>query len=166
MMNDNKLTLLVVDDEIINITVLLETLGTDYNVRVATDSTSALASAKDNPPDLILLDVMMPGMDGFEVCRRLKADPNTRDIPIIFLTARNEDADETLGLELGAADYITKPFNPAIVNLRVRKHVQLKIQHERLVALAVQRGDESAAINLMHQKTLSLGKKEEEVTYD
>jgi len=127
MMNDNKLSLLAVDDEIINITVLLETLGTDYNVRVATDGEAVFASVKNNRPNLILLDIMMPGMDGFEVCRRLKNDPATTNIPIIFLSALNEDADEKLGLELGAVDYITKPFNPDIVKLRVSKHVQPKM---------------------------------------
>jgi len=140
MIKENQ-TLLVVDDEIINIAMLLETLGAEYTVRVTTDGAAALASVKKAPPDLILLDVMMPGMDGFEVCRRLKDDPATRDIPIIFLTALDHEADEARGLGLGAVDYITKPFNPSIVNLRVRNHMELKGARDHIAAL----GELSAA---------------------
>ena len=113
-MADTRPTLLVVDDEVINIDILLEALGKDYAVRVDTDGAAALNSIKDALPDLILLDVMMPGMDGFEVCRRLKDDPATRDIPIIFITAMNEDVDEARGfltpedVHYGRADQIIK----------------------------------------------------------
>ena len=119
-------TLLLVDDEAINIDVLFEALGEDYTLRVATDGDDALESVKKTPPDLIILDVMMPGMDGFEVCRRLKADPTTWHIPIIFLTALDDGANEVYGLELGAVDYITKPFDQAVVKVRVRNHIELK----------------------------------------
>jgi len=148
----DKPTLLLVDDEIIDVAILLEILGEDYNVRVATDSASALHSVDTTPPDLILLDVVMPGMDGFELCRSLKETANARDIPVIFLTARDAAADETLGLELGAADYITKPFNPDIVKLRVRKHVQLKIRQDHMVVLAKQQDNEVVYLNFINEK--------------
>ncbi|MDY0162340.1 two-component system response regulator [Desulfobotulus sp.] len=128
-------TLMVVDDTETNIDLLLDTLGTEYEIMVAIDGPTALEHAKANPPDLILLDIMMPGMDGFEVCRRLKQDSRTRNIPIIFVTAMNEALDEHKGLALGAVDYITKPFSPPIVRMRVRNHLALKLAQE---ALAVQ----------------------------
>ena len=138
-MTETRPTLLVVDDAVSIIDILIDALGGDYTMRVATNGTSALNSLQKARPDLVLLDIMMPGMDGFEVCRRLKDDPETRDIPIIFLTALNEDGDETRGLELGAVDYITKPFNPAIVRARVRNHLELNAQREHLAALAAER---------------------------
>ena len=138
-MTEKKPTLLVVDDTAANIDILLDALGADYAVRVATDGNAALSSVKKFPPDLILLDIMMPGMDGFEVCRRLKVDPATQDIPIIFITAMNEDADEARGLSLGAVDYITKPFHAAIVNARVRNHLELKKHRDHLAALVAER---------------------------
>ena len=131
-MTETRPTLLVVDDVAANIDILLGTLSEDYTVRVATDGAAALSSVKKAPPDLILLDIMMPGMDGLEVCRRLKDDPTSRAIPIIFLTALTEDADEARGLKLGAVDYITKPFNPAIVSARVRNHLELKKHRDHL----------------------------------
>ncbi|MBF0192121.1 MAG: two-component system response regulator [Magnetococcales bacterium] len=115
----------VVDDTETNIDILLETLGDSYEVSVALDGPTALEDIPDREPDLILLDVMMPEMDGYEVCRRLKQDPRTQAIPLIFVTAKQETEDETYGLELGAVDYITKPFSPAVVLARVRTHLQL-----------------------------------------
>jgi len=131
-MTETRPTLLVVDDTAANIDVLIDALGDDYSVCVATDGNDALNSVKRDRPDLILLDIMMPEMDGFEVCRRVKDDPTSRDIPIIFLTAMSEDADEARGLGLGAADYITKPFNLAIVKARVRYHLELCRQKQEL----------------------------------
>ena len=125
-------TLLVVDDATSNIELLLETLGKDYAVRIAADGVAALTIVKKARPDLILLDIMMPGMDGFEVCRQLKDDPETRGIPIIFITALSEIVDEARGLALGAVDYITKPFNPAIVRARVHNHLELKAHQDHL----------------------------------
>ncbi|TYT73675.1 two-component system response regulator [Desulfobotulus mexicanus] len=125
-------TLMVVDDTETNIDLLLDTLGPEYEVMVAIDGPTALEHAKASPPDLILLDIMMPGMDGFEVCRRLKQDARTKDIPIVFITAMNEVLDEHKGLALGAVDYITKPFNPAIVRVRVHNHLSLKLAKEAL----------------------------------
>ena len=143
-MTETKPSLLVVDDTAANIDILLDALGEDYAIRIATDGEAALNSVKKFPPDLILLDIMMPGMDGFEVCRRLKEDPATQNIPIIFITAMSEDADEARGLTLGAVDYITKPFHAAIVNARVRSHLELKKHRDHLAALVAERTQELA----------------------
>ncbi len=137
-MEKPKSKLLVVDDEPINIEVLLNVLSEDYAVTVATDGIAALEKVAVSVPDLILLDILMPAMDGFEICRRLKEDPVSRDIPIIFLTALNEDADEALGLSMGAVDYISKPFNPYIVKARVRNHLELKAHREHLTSLVAE----------------------------
>jgi len=138
-MTETKATLLVVDDAVTNIDILLEALGENYAVRVATNGADALDSVKEVRPDLILLDVMMPGMNGFEVCRHLKNDPAALDIPIIFLTALSEDSNVAHGLDMGAVDYITKPFNPAIVKARVRNHLELKKHRDHLTSLVAQR---------------------------
>ncbi|MCK9386903.1 MAG: response regulator [Sulfuritalea sp.] len=116
---------LIVDDAPTNIQVLAETLRADYRVKVATSGQAALDIVDRDRPDLILLDVMMAGMDGYEVCRRLKDNPDTQGIPVIFVTARSEAQDEQRGLRLGAVDYISKPFHPAIVKARVHNHVNL-----------------------------------------
>lgn len=119
--------ILIVDDEPANIEVMAAMLGGGYAVAGAASGAEALEMAQSAPlPDLILLDVMMPDMDGLELCRRLKASPATRDVPVIFVTARDEDADEALGFFLGAVDYITKPAAPEIVRARVRTHVALR----------------------------------------
>ena len=134
-MNDpvEKQAVLVVDDTPANIQVLMETLKDDYRIIAAVNGERALQLAtSDPPPDIILLDVMMPEMDGYEVCARLKADAMTRDIPIIFITAMSETQDETKGLELGAVDYITKPISPPVVTARVKSHLELKQAREIL----------------------------------
>ena len=127
-MSDNERpTLLVVDDTPDNLTLMSGLLKDLYKVKVANGGDRALKiAASDSPPDLILLDIMMPEMDGYEVCRRLKADPKTADIPVVFLTAKSEEQDEMVGLELGAVDYITKPISPPIVLARVKTHLTLK----------------------------------------
>ena len=118
--------ILIVDDESFYIDVLVDLLKDDYKVIVAKDGESALKRATSNaPPDLVLLDILMPGMDGYEVCRRLKANPATWDIPVIFLTVKSEVDDEIKGFELGAADYITKPMSPPIVKARANTHLAL-----------------------------------------
>lgn len=117
--------LLLVDDEATNLKVLRHTLQNDYRLLFARDGQSALELADKERPDLILLDVMMPGMSGHDVCRQLKQDSELQAVPVIFVTALAESSDEELGLELGAVDYITKPFNPAIVRARVRNHLSL-----------------------------------------
>ncbi|MGP1628741.1 MAG: response regulator [Giesbergeria sp.] len=120
-------TVLVVDDTPDNLVLVSELLGDHYRVKVANSGARALKAAQTDPvPDLVLLDIMMPEMDGYEVCRQLKASAATRDIPIIFLTARADSDDERLGLELGAVDYITKPMSPPIVLARVQTHLALK----------------------------------------
>jgi diguanylate cyclase (GGDEF)-like protein len=124
--------LLVVDDQPLNIQALYQTFSADHQVFMATGGEQALALCASRPPDLVLLDVQMPGMDGFEVCRRLKADPATRDIPVIFVTAHDAEAAETHGLEVGAVDFIAKPINPRVVRARVATHVTLKAQADLL----------------------------------
>ncbi|GAB2528845.1 MULTISPECIES: two-component system response regulator [unclassified Simplicispira] len=120
-------TVLVVDDTPDNLVLVSELLGDHYRVKVANSGARALKAAQTDPvPDLVLLDIMMPEMDGYEVCRQLKASAATRDIPVIFLTARADRDDERLGLELGAVDYITKPMSPPIVLARVQTHLALK----------------------------------------
>jgi len=122
-----KKTVLVVDDTPDNLSLMSSLLKDDYKVKVANGGEKALKIAATNPqPDLILLDIMMPGMDGYEVCQHLKSDPATRDIPVIFLTAKAEVEDEKKGLELGAVDYITKPISPPIVMARVATQLSLK----------------------------------------
>ena len=129
-------SILIIDDVPTNIQVLAEALRLDYRIKVATNGADGLAAARQTPPDLILLDVMMPDMDGFEVCRQLKSDPATSGIPVIFVTARSEAADEEFGLNLGAVDYITKPFHLPVVRARVRNHLTLKQKADQLEQLA------------------------------
>ncbi|HYD55600.1 MAG TPA: two-component system response regulator [Burkholderiales bacterium] len=120
-------TVLIVDDTPENLTLMHGLLKDRYNTRIATGGERALKLVADAPaPDLVLLDVMMPGMDGYEVCRRLKANPSTAGIPVIFLTAKAEVEDEQTGFDVGAVDYITKPISPPIVAARVRTHLTLK----------------------------------------
>ncbi|MFY8044833.1 MAG: diguanylate cyclase, partial [Rhodoferax sp.] len=127
-----KPKLLVVDDQPINIQVMYQAFASDYQVFMATSGEQALSIFKSNPPDLILLDVVMPGMDGFEVCKQLKSQEETTNIPVIFVTAHNDAAQETHGLSLGAVDFIAKPVNPAVVRARVKTHLTLKFQSDLL----------------------------------
>ena len=128
-----KSSILVVDDTPDNLILMSELLKEYYKIKVANSGVKALKIAQsDTPPDLILLDVMMPDLDGYEVCKQLKANPQTRHIPIIFLTAKSDVTDETKGLELGAIDYITKPINPAIVMARVKTHLDMKMMQDFL----------------------------------
>ena len=133
MMKEKKARLLIVDDETIYITILNDLLQDDYEIMVARNGETCLDLANSKiPPDLILLDIMMTGMDGYEVCRRLQAEKQTRDIPVIFLTALTTLENESKALSIGAVDYITKPFNIAIVRARVSIHLKLKKQREQL----------------------------------
>jgi adenylate cyclase len=130
---EEKKLILLVDDAPANIQVAHAILKDTYRARGATSGAKALELAKATPPpDLILLDVMMPEMDGYEVCARLKADPDTRDIPVIFLTAKTEAEDETRGFEVGAVDYIHKPFSPPVVLARVQTQLMLREGREQL----------------------------------
>ncbi len=128
-------TLLVVDDQPVNIRALAQAFMPDYRVLMATGGERALELCASQQPDLLLLDVAMPGMDGHEVCRRVKADPRTRDIPVIFVTSHDEASQEALGLQLGAVDFIAKPVNPAVVRGRVRTHIALRDASRQLQAL-------------------------------
>lgn len=120
-------TILAVDDAPVNLSLITGLLKSHYRIKVANSGEKALRIVHaDLPPDLVLLDVMMPDLDGIEVCRRLKADPRTRHIPVIFLTAMSKSDDERIGLEAGAVDYITKPISPPILLARVKTHLQLK----------------------------------------
>ncbi len=133
MNNSEKRKILIVDDTPENIDVLMGVLKSDYKMIAALNGEKALKMAEGkNPPDLILLDIMMPGMDGFEVCSRLKTAEATRDIPVIFITAKSETEDETRGLELGAVDFITKPISPPVVRARVRTHLSLMLARQEL----------------------------------
>ena len=132
-MNAEMKTVLLVDDEPANIQIVNSILRDIYKTRIATNGAKALELANQDPaPDLILLDVMMPEMDGYEVCSRLKLAAHTRDIPVIFLTGQTDIQDETKGFEVGAVDYIHKPFSPAVVQARVRTHLVLRGIREEL----------------------------------
>ncbi len=128
-----KQTVLIVDDTPANVALLSEVLKSDYRTKVAINGDKALQFAfSQDPPDLVLLDIMMPGISGYEVCERLKADPRTRDIPVIFVTAMSEVEDETKGLEVGGVDYVTKPISPPIVRARVKTQLALYEQKRQL----------------------------------
>ncbi len=128
-----KKTVLIVDDTPTNLAILGELLMPHYKVRIATSGSKALASAASEPrPDLILLDIMMPDMDGYEVLTHLKGNPETYDIPVVFITALDHAEDEARGLELGAMDYIPKPIRPAITLARVRGQIEIKEAHDML----------------------------------
>lgn len=143
MSADVKKVVLLVDDTPANIQIALAILKDLYQVKVATNGAKALELATADPaPDLILLDVMMPGIDGFEVCTRLKASSATRDIPVIFVTGQTEIEDETKGFEVGGVDYIHKPFSPAVVKARVHTHLVLRGIREKLAQqLAVMKNE-------------------------
>ena len=132
MVSQKKHTVLVVDDEKANINVLVELMKKEYRILVANNGEKALAIASREKPDMILLDIMMPVMDGYEVLRCLKADSETMEIPVIFLTAMSQITDEEKGLNLGAVDYIVKPISPSIMMARVKTHLILKQAKEVL----------------------------------
>jgi putative two-component system response regulator len=137
---DVKYSVLVVDDTLENIDVLRGVLSGRYTVKVATSGETALkVAASAHQPDLILLDVMMPEMDGYEVCRRLKAEERTRNIPIIFLTSKSDALDEALGFDLGAEDYIHKPINAPVVQARVATHLALYDRTRHLESIVLER---------------------------
>ena len=132
-----KNMILIVDDEPVNIKALEIVLGDEYDLVYATTGEMALEMARKKPqPDLILMDIVMPGLDGFEVCAELKKDERTRNIPVVFLTAKWETSEEAKGLELGAVDYIRKPFSPPIIRARIRNHLELKRNRDLLQNLS------------------------------
>jgi len=126
-MNDlSESRVLIVDDAKVNVDILVEALRHDYKLAVALSGESALQSIERNPPDLVLLDILMPGIDGYEVCRRLRASPQTRELPVMFLSSLEEVQNKTLGFEVGANDYLTKPFEILEVKARVRSLLKAK----------------------------------------
>jgi putative two-component system response regulator len=125
-MNPSRALVLIVDDNVTNIDLLVNTLKSDYRLGIAKNGAKALEFAFRHKPDIILLDIMMPEMNGYEVCVRLKANPETAPIPVIFITALSETVNKTKGFELGAVDYITKPFHAAEVRARIRTHLSLE----------------------------------------
>ncbi len=134
-----KQKVLIVDDVPNNITVLTEILKSDYKLICATNGNDALKIMTSSIPDIILLDIMMPDMDGYEVCRQIKLNDRTKNIPVIYLTAKNEEADENKGLETGAVDYISKPFSPTILKHKVRIHTELKRHRDNLEEIVKER---------------------------
>jgi putative two-component system response regulator len=120
-------TIMVVDDAPENLMIMESILAKDYSLKSFSESSLALDYAHANPPDLILLDIMMPNIDGFETCRRLKANPKLVDIPVIFITSKNEDEYEEYGFSIGASDFIHKPINAPILVARVRTHLKIKL---------------------------------------
>jgi putative two-component system response regulator len=144
-------SILVVDDTEENIEILVELLSDIYDISVAMDGEDAIESLKKEIPDLILLDIMMPGIDGYEVCEILKNNENTKYIPIIFLTALTDAREEEKGLNLGAVDYITKPFNPSLVKARVKNQLELKLLRDHLEDVVKQR---TAQLELTQEITI------------
>jgi diguanylate cyclase (GGDEF)-like protein len=133
---ESRPRLLIVDDEPINIQTLYEIFRQEYEVFIATNALQGLEICDSNPPDLILLDIVMPGMNGLEMCRQLKSNQRTQDIPIIFVTAYGNPEEETRGLDAGAVDFIMKPFNCAVVRARVNTHMTMKTQSDLLRSMA------------------------------
>lgn len=137
---NKKSVVLIVDDTIANIQILNDLLKVDYTIKVATNGQQALNLAVQEPrPDIILLDIMMPGMDGYEVCEKLKSNPITKSIAVVFITAMTGEDDEAKGLDLGAVDFITKPFQPRLVRARVANHITLKKYSDNLEGLVQER---------------------------
>jgi putative two-component system response regulator len=129
MTNTTRSKILVVDDEPANLNLMRQILKGDYDLSFAKSGADAFANLQKQVPDLILLDVMMPGMDGYEVCQKIKADPRMSHVPVIFCTAMTDEGDEVRGFKLGASDYVTKPVRPAVVLARVQTHLKLADQH-------------------------------------
>ncbi len=153
-----KQLVLIVDDTPLNIHLIANLLGTDYEIAMATNGEQALEMIKDTPPDLILLDVMMPGIDGYEVCRRLKNNLATNTIPVIFLTAKTEVDDVVRGFEAGGVDYVSKPFQALELKARVKTHIQFQ-QLKSLLSMCghcnkIRDGDTWENIDIfLHRKT-------------
>jgi len=127
--------ILIVDDEEINLELLNYTLAGDYDIVTANSGEMALDKVQERSPDLVLLDIMMPGISGYEVCRQLKSNSQTKNIPIVFSTAKDSDEDEVLGLEMGAADYIHKPYKAALIKARISNQIALKQKNDLLEKL-------------------------------
>ncbi|MCI5226291.1 MAG: response regulator [Candidatus Electrothrix sp. AX2] len=150
-------TLLIIDDIVDNLMLLGEAMSPEYKIKVATGGVQGLELAVQKPkPDLILLDIMMPGIDGYEICRRLKADDRTRHIPVIFLSALDKESDELQGLDAGAVDFITKPFKLEVVRARINTQLELlrmrqQLQTARLKAEAASQSKSVFLANMSHE---------------
>ncbi len=148
-------TILVVDDAPENLMVMESILANHYLLKLLNDPNDALEYALANPPDLILLDIMMPNIDGFEMCRRLKANPKLQDVPVIFITSKNDVEDEELGFSVGASDFIHKPISAPIVAARVRTHLKIKLMMDYLrhenVRLQESVGHTSAELGMLKE---------------
>tara|TARA_R110001592_G_scaffold67254_16_gene206208 strand:- start:1391 stop:2383 length:993 start_codon:yes stop_codon:yes gene_type:complete len=153
--------LLVVDDQPLIIRVLNEIFKNECQVSMATDSRRVIEICRKQQPDLILLDIMMPGIDGYTVCRQLKADAMTADIPVIFVSSQQEVENELRGFDVGAVDFITKPVNPVLVYARVRTHIAVKIQRDLLRASALQDGLTGVSNRRRFEETLELNWKQD-----
>ena len=129
---NRKRTVLVIDDTPEDIAILNEELKVDYRVQAATDHETAMKLMRSTPPGLILLDILMPGKDGYKLCRELKAEPSTKNIPVIFVTVKGAVENEAAGFAVGCVDYIIKPVNPFLVKARVKTHIELKLAREEL----------------------------------
>jgi adenylate cyclase len=156
-----KATILIVDDTPANLALLSDVLRSDYRTKVAVSGEKALKLAfSETPPDLILLDIMMPGMNGYEVCKQLKADPKTHNIPVIFVTAMSEVEDETRGLELGGVDFLTKPISAPIVKARIKAHLAMSAQAramEHMIAKLEAQGAELSEWNRTLEQRVAEG---------
>lgn len=152
-----KPKILVVDDQPINIRVVRDLFKSEYDIYFATDGMSALKVCTKLVPDLILLDVIMPEVDGYDVCKTLKNNPDTATIPIIFVTAKREETDEVVGLEMGAVDFISKPINPTILKARVATHLAIKIQADLLRSQALVDGLTGIANRRKFDESLTRG---------
>ncbi|MBL7217679.1 MAG: response regulator [Desulfobacteraceae bacterium] len=154
--------ILIVDDELVSREKLRKIMDSFGQCVVVENGADVLRVAtSQNPPDLILLDIIMPGMDGYEVCKRLKANRRTANIPVIFISAKSREDDEAQGLEFGAVDYITKPFSPSIVKARVRTHLELKKYHNHLEVLVKERNIELIKTNKRLRKEINERKEAE-----
>lgn len=140
----HKPKMLVVDDQAINIRVIHNLFKRQFDVIMAMNGEQALSQAEQHHPDLIILDVMMPDMDGYEVCRRLKANPTTYAIPVVFVTAHNDPADEMQGISLGAIDFISKPINAVLVEARMKTYITFKLQTDLLRSMGALDGSVGA----------------------
>jgi len=149
--------ILIIDDTAANIQILHAVLQDAYSIFFATSGRDGIEMARKELPDLILLDIMMPEMDGYAVCTKLKGDPLTRQIPLIFITTMSNIEDEMKGLALGAIDYITKPFSPPIVNARVKNHLELKRQRDLLEKVTVELDKKNLALNLLAREDALTG---------
>lgn len=161
-------SLLLVDDLVSNIKLLARHLD-EYKLYFALDGATALAVAEESQPDMILLDVMMPDIDGYELCRRFKENPKTKKIPVIFVTAKNQEDDEELGLQVGAIDFISKPVNGAILRARIGNHLELKEHRDNLTGLLSDKSKELDATyeQLLHaEKLTTLGKLTSSISHE